>query len=307
MSNDKRERRIQKVWKNKATVEGAGVHLRRAFGFEEVPQLDPFLLLDAFKSENPDDYKRGFPWHPHRGIETITYILEGDVEHADSLGNRGIISPGDVQWMTAGGGIIHQEMPKGDARGQMWGFQLWANLPKAHKMMDPRYREVKQAAIPKVQTPAGATVRVVCGAVAGVHGPVQEIVTDPEFLDVSVPAGKSFTHPVTSGHTVFAFVIDGEGYFDPERDPFAREAVGENYFDMARPSGCSEGTLVLYGPGDAVVVNADQRPVRFLLVAGRPLKEPVAWYGPIVMNTQEELRTAFREYEEGTFVKHARH
>jgi redox-sensitive bicupin YhaK (pirin superfamily) len=299
-------RTIKKVWKSKPTIEGAGVHLRRAFGFHEVPQLDPFLLLDAFKSENPDDYKRGFPWHPHRGIETITYVLDGDVEHADSLGNSGVIAAGDVQWMTAGSGIIHQEMPKGDRKGQMWGFQLWSNLPARHKMMDPRYREVKQAAIPQMKTPDGARVRVICGEVAGVQGPVREIVTDPEYLDVSLPAGKSFTHAVKPGHTVFAYVIEGEGYFDPGRDPFAREAAGENYFDMARPCACGVDNLVLYGPGDKIVVTAEQQAVRFLLVAGKPLKEPVAWYGPIVMNTQAELRTAFREYEQGTFVKHPR-
>ncbi len=306
MQNGKSDRRVNKVWKSKRTIEGAGVHLRRAFGFQEVPQLDPFLLLDAFKSENPDDYKRGFPWHPHRGIETITYILDGDVEHGDSMGNRGIIAAGDVQWMTAGSGIIHQEMPKGDRKGQMWGFQLWSNLPARDKMMDPRYREVKQATIPRVKTPDGATVRVICGEVAGVQGPVREIVTDPEYLDVVLPAGNSFTHAVKPGHTVFAYVIEGEGYFDQARDPFAREAVGENYFDMARPCACGADTLVLYGRGDNIVVTAEQQPVRFLLVAGKPLKEPVAWYGPIVMNTQAELRTAFREYEQGTFVRHPR-
>ncbi len=303
MPNGKSSRAVQKVWKSKPTIEGAGVHLRRAFGFQEVPQLDPFLLLDDFHSENPDDYKNGFPWHPHRGMETITYVLDGDVEHGDSMGNRGVISPGDVQWMTAGGGIIHQEMPKGDPKGRMWGFQLWSNLPARHKMMDPRYREVKQAAIPLVKTPDGATVRVICGEVAGVQGPVREIVTDPEYLDVSLPAGKTFTHATKPGHTVFAYVIEGEGYFDPGRDPFAREAVGEKYLDMAPSCICGEGTLVLYGSGDSVVVGTDARPVRFLLVAGKPLKEPVAWYGPIVMNTKEELRTAFREYEQGTFVK----
>ena len=299
-------RTIKKVWKSKPTIEGAGVHLKRAFGFHEVPQLDPFLLLDAFHSENPDEYRAGFPWHPHRGMETITYVLDGDVEHGDSLGNRGIISAGDVQWMTAGSGIVHQEMPKGDPKGQMWGFQLWSNLPAGHKMMDPRYRELKQAAIPLVKTPDGAIVRLICGEVAGVQGPVREIVTDPAYLDVSLPAGKSFTHPVRAGDTVFAYVIEGQGYFDEGRDPFAREAVGETYFDMARPCACGEDTLVLYGPGDSIVVSTEKQPVRFLLVAGRPLKEPVAWYGPIVMNTQEELRTAFREYEQGTFVKHPR-
>ena len=299
-------RRIKKVWKAKPTIEGAGVRLKRVFGNHEVPQLDPFLLLDDFRSNDPAEYVRGFPWHPHRGIETITYVLAGDVEHGDSLGNRGVISSGDVQWMTAGSGIIHQEMPKGDREGRMWGFQLWANLPARHKMMDPRYREVKRDDIPEATTAEGATVRVVCGEVAGVRGPVREIVTEPDYLDVSIPARSTFRHPVKAGHTVFAYVFEGEGYFDPERDPYAREDVGERYFDMERPCVCGNGTVVLYGPGDTVAVSTEERPVRFLLVSGRPLGEPVAWYGPIVMNTQAELRVAFREYEQGTFVKHAR-
>jgi len=299
-------RRIRKVWKAKPTIEGAGVHLKRVFGYHEVPQLDPFLLLDDFRSNDPAEYVRGFPWHPHRGIETITYVLAGDVEHGDSLGNRGVISSGDVQWMTAGSGIIHQEMPKGDREGRMWGFQLWANLPARHKMMDPRYREVKRDDIPEATTAEGATVRVVCGEVAGVRGPVREIVTEPEYLDVAIPARSTFRHPVKAGHTVFAYVFEGEGYFDPERDPYAREDVGESYFDMERPCVCGDRTVVLYGPGDTVAVSTEERPVRFLLVSGRPLGEPIAWYGPIVMNTQAELRVAFREYEQGTFVKHAR-
>jgi len=299
-------RRIEKVWKSKPTVEGAGVHLRRAFGFQEVPRLDPFLLLDDFRSNEPPEYQRGFPWHPHRGMETITYVLAGDVEHGDSLGNRGVIGAGDVQWMTAGSGIVHQEMPKGDSQGRMWGFQLWANLPASHKMMDPRYREVKRDDIPMAETADGARVRVISGEVAGVRGPVREIVTDPEYLDVALPPGRTFTHTVKPTHTVFAYVIEGEGYFDPERDPYAREVVGESYFDMARPCLCGNHSLVAYGPGDTVVVSTEEQPVRFLLVAGRPLNEPVAWYGPIVMNTQAELRTAFREYEQGTFVKHGR-
>jgi redox-sensitive bicupin YhaK (pirin superfamily) len=299
-------RRIKKIWKATPTVEGAGVRLKRVFGNHEVPQLDPFLLLDDFRSNDPAEYVRGFPWHPHRGIETITYVLAGDVEHGDSLGNRGVISSGDVQWMTAGSGIIHQEMPKGDREGRMWGFQLWANLPARQKMMDPRYREVKRDDIPEATTAEGATVRVVCGEVAGVRGPVREIVTEPDYLDVSIPARSTFRHPVKAGHTVFAYVFEGEGYFDPERDPYAREDVGERYFDMERPCVCGNGTVVLYGPGDTVAVSTEERPVRFLLVSGRPLGEPVAWYGPIVMNTQAELRVAFREYEQGTFVKHAR-
>ena len=297
-------RQIKKVWKSIPTMEGAGVRLKRVFGFHEVPQLDPFLLLDCFQSDNRDDYVRGFPWHPHRGIETITYVLDGDVEHQDSLGNKGIIKPGDVQWMTAGSGIVHQEMPKGDAKGRMWGFQLWSNLPRSQKMMDPRYREVTAATIPTVKTPDGATVRVICGTVGDTQGPVKEIVTDPEYLDVSLPAGKSFTHSVKPGYTVFAFVAEGEAHFDSARSPFDRENIGENYFDMKPACVCGEGTIALYGPaGDTVLVTADKKPVRFLLVSGKPLKEPVAWYGPIVMNTQQELKTAFAEFQAGTFIK----
>jgi redox-sensitive bicupin YhaK (pirin superfamily) len=289
-------RAVAKTWKSQPTVEGAGVHLERAFGFAQMPQLDPFLLLDAFRSENPEDYKRGFPWHPHRGIETITYLLDGEVEHGDSLGNRGLIAAGDVQWMTAGSGIIHQEMPRGDGKGQMWGFQLWANLPARDKMMAPRYRELKRDQIPRIATDDGVIVRVVSGTVDGVRGPVREIVTDPDFFDVSLPAGKSFRQKTKPDYTVFAYVTDGEGYFDP-----SYAASGE--IDT-QPLG--QGTMVLYGAGDELVVTADKRPVRFLLVSGRPLKEPIAWHGPIVMNTQAELRIAFEEYQRGTFVKHGR-
>src|ERR1051326_2218226 len=207
-------RTVKSVWKSVPTMDGAGVALKRAFGFHELPRLDPFLLLDNFKSDNRDDYKNGFPWHPHRGIETITYVLDGDVEHKDSLGNAGVIGSGDIQWMTAGSGIIHQEMPQGNRKGEMWGFQLWANLPAQDKMMDPRYREVKDANLPKVKTKDGATVRVIAGEIEGIRGPVQDVVTDPEYLDVTLPAGKMFTHAVTPGHTVFAYVVEGEGTFD---------------------------------------------------------------------------------------------
>ena len=295
---------IKKVWKSIPTIEGAGVRLRRVFGFDEVPQLDPFLLLDCFHSDNRDDYVRGFPWHPHRGIETVTYVLDGDVEHQDSLGNRGIIRPGDVQWMTAGSGIIHQEMPQGSPTGRMWGFQLWANLPRRDKMMDPRYREVTAKQIPAVKTTDGATVRIICGQVGDAQGPVREIVTDPEYLDVSLPAGKTFTHAVKSGYTVFAYVVEGEAYFDPGRNPFNREAIGENYFDMTPSCVCGEGTIALYeSAGDTVLVTTQKKPVRFLLISGKSLKEPLAWYGPIVMNTKEELQAAFQEFEQGTFIK----
>jgi len=296
-------RAIRKVWRATPTVEGAGVHLKRVFGYREVPLLDPFLLLDDFRSDDPSKFLPGFPWHPHRGIETITYVLEGNVEHGDSMGNQGDISAGDVQWMTAGSGIVHQEMPKGDARGRMGGFQLWANLPASRKMMDPRYREVKRAEIPEVALPGGAKVRVVCGRVNGAEGPVRDIVTDPEYLDVSVPAGASFRHPAKRGHTVFAYVFEGDAWFDPGRDPFAREEVGRNYFDMDRECLVGPESLVLYGDGDEVSVTAGEKAVRFLLVSGKPIREPVEWYGPIVMNTREEIRVAFEEYRKGTFIK----
>jgi redox-sensitive bicupin YhaK (pirin superfamily) len=284
------ERKIRQTWRSQATTEGAGVRLKRAFGFHETPRLDPFLLLDAFHSENPDDYRRGFPWHPHRGIETITYILDGEVEHGDSMGNRGLISAGDVQWMTAGSGIIHQEMPKGDRKGEMWGFQLWSNLPARTKMMDPRYQEVKQSQIPVAKTAGGATVRVIAGEAAGTRGPVREIVTDPLLLDVSLPAGKIFTQAVAPGHNAFAYVMEGEGLFETAAPGAAPQAYGE-------------GSLILFGAGEHVSVSAEKRPLRFLLAAGKPLREPIAWYGPVVMNTQAEIKTAFEEFEKGTFVK----
>jgi quercetin 2,3-dioxygenase len=299
-------RKINKVWQSKPTLEGAGVHLHRGFGYDQVPQFDPFLLLDDFRGDDPLDYLKGFPWHPHRGIETITYVLAGEVDHSDSLGNRGVIAPGDVQWMTAGSGIIHQEMPKGDDQGRMYGFQLWANLPASHKMMEPRYRDVKGAHIPEVVLPQGVNVKIICGRVNGTAGPVRDIVTEPEYLDVSVPAGAEFRHPLRRGHTAFAYVIEGEGYFDPERDAYAHEVVGANYFDFDRRCVCGNRTIILYGDGDEVVVAAPTSPLRFLLISGAPIGEPVAWYGPIVMNTREELQFAFKEYEEGTFIKHAK-
>jgi redox-sensitive bicupin YhaK (pirin superfamily) len=299
-------RKIRKVLQSKPTIEGAGVHLKRVFGFSQVPMFDPFLLLDDFRSNTPEHYVKGFPWHPHRGIETITYVIGGSVEHGDSMGNSGVITAGDVQWMTAGGGIIHQEMPQGDPEGRMYGFQLWANLPKSYKMMDPRYRDVKQAQIPEMSLPSGATVKVICGTVNGTQGPVQDIVTDPEYLDVTVPPGTTFSHLVDRGKTVFAYVIDGEGYFDQDRDAYAHEIIGSNYFDLKRSCVCGNGTVVLYGDGDEVSVTSEKSGVRFLLISGRPIGEPVAWYGPIVMNTQEELKRAFQEYQDGTFLKHAR-
>lgn len=298
------QRAIKKIWKSQPVIEGAGVHLKRVFGFHELPLLDPFLLLDDFRSENPDEYKAGFPWHPHRGIETITYVLDGDVEHGDSMGNKGNISAGDVQWMTAGSGIIHQEMPLGNSKGQMLGFQLWANIPAHSKMMNPRYRGITSNEIPLVTTSEGAKVKVICGEVNGTVGPVRDIVIEPEYYDIEIPAGKTFVHQVKPDHTVFAYVIDGKAYFDPARSPFMHDAAGANYFDMQPPCACSDGMFILYETGGShVTITTDKHSVRFLLISGKPLNEPVAWYGPIVMNTKEELRTAFEEYKNGTFVK----
>ncbi|MDO8715277.1 MAG: pirin family protein [Dehalococcoidales bacterium] len=280
-------RKVKTVFKSKPTVEGAGVHLNRAFGFNEAPSLDPFLLLDSFRSSNPADYVKGFPWHPHRGIETITYVLRGEVEHGDSMGNKGIIRAGDVQWMTAGSGIIHQEMPRGEQTGLLWGFQLWANLPAANKMMEPRYREIKKENIPEIVTNGGAKVKIICGGINGVMGPVKDIVSDPEYLDISIPVKSQFRHNVKRGHKLLAYVIEGAGRFDDKPD------------SMAGPD-----NLVIFDDGDEVVIRSDDRPLRFLLISGEPIEEPVAWYGPIVMNTQAELEAAFEEYDNGTFIKH---
>ena len=299
-------RKIRKVLKSKPTIEGAGVHLQRVFGFTHVPMFDPFLLLDDFRSDYPENYIKGFPWHPHRGIETITYVIQGDVEHGDSMGNQGVISAGDIQWMTAGSGIIHQEMPKGDSGGRMYGFQLWANLPRSHKMMDPRYRDVKSGQVPEVLLENGARVRAICGQVVDRKGPVHDIITDPEYLDVTVPPGSEFIHPTKRGHTVFAYVIGGKGCFCNEKKPFSYEIEGNNYFDMQANPFISDRSLVLFGDGDQVMVSTESDPVRFLLISGRPIGEPVAWYGPIVMNTQDELRIAFEEYNNGEFIKHKR-
>jgi redox-sensitive bicupin YhaK (pirin superfamily) len=296
-------RKIRKIIKSMPTIEGAGVHIKRAFGFHQVPELDPFLLFDEFHSGNQKDYEDGFPWHPHRGIETITYVFEGEIMHEDSLGNNGLIVPGDVQWMTAGSGIIHQEMPVGDENGRLWGFQLWANLPASHKMMRPRYQEIKSSKIPELLMGKGLKVRVICGEVNGVEGPVREIVTDPEYLDVTVPAHEKFSHITMPDYTVFAYVIEGKGYFDDEEDPCALEIEGSRYLDPAENCAIRPECLVLYGAGDSIEVTAGDKGVRFLLISGKPIGEPVAWYGPVVMNTQEELKTAFEEYRQGTFIK----
>ena len=298
-----KNRKIHKILKSKPTLEGAGVHLQRAFGFGDTQTFDPFLLLDDFRNDSPDAYAPGFPWHPHRGIETITYVLRGKVEHGDSMGNRGVIGAGDVQWMTAGSGIVHQEMPEGDPDGRMYGFQLWANLPQANKMMQPRYQDVKSDQIPVVTLEGGASVRLICGEVAGVRGPVENIVIDPQYLDMTVPAQTRFTFPTPAGHTVFAYIIDGKASFCDEQDPFAHEREGSNYFDMQHERWLGDRSLVVFEDGEQILVNTQDYPVRFLLISGRPIHEPVAWYGPIVMNTQKELRQAFEELENGTFIK----
>ncbi len=288
-------RTIKKVLKSTPVIEGAGVHLQRVFGFSEVGLFDPFLLLDDFRSANPDHYLKGFPWHPHRGIETITYVLDGDVEHADSMGNKGTISSGDVQWMTAGSGIIHQEMPKGDTNGTMNGFQLWANLPANKKMMEPRYQEILSAQIPTIELTGGIRIKIICGEVDGVKGPVQDIITDPEYLDISMPAHTTFSHPSKQDHTLFAYVIDGQGSFGTEK--------GEDGTANQPKPLIGNGEIVLFKDGDGVTISTEEYPVRFLLVSGKPIGEPIAWHGPMVMNTQAELETALQEFQEGTFIK----
>jgi redox-sensitive bicupin YhaK (pirin superfamily) len=298
-------RKIRKIIKGKPVIEGAGVHLKRVFGFGAPADFDPFLLLDDFRSTEPERFLKGFPWHPHRGIETITYMLEGSVEHGDSLGNSGVINPGEVQWMTAGSGIIHQEMPKGDEKGCMGGFQLWANLPASHKMMDPRYREILKEQIPVVSKSNGAGIAVICGEFDGVRGAVKDIVTDPAYLDIHVPEGERLVFPVNSGHTAMAYVIEGRALFGPEKNAFSYDIEPPNYFEMDSDPFISNGDLVLFAGGRQVEVKTEKDGVRFLFMSGRPLGEPVAWRGPIVMNTREELREAFEDLERGTFIRYA--
>jgi quercetin 2,3-dioxygenase len=296
-------RPIKRLSKSKPTIEGAGVHLRRAFGFGNTSEFDPFLLLDDFRNDIPEDYLAGFPWHPHRGIETITYVLAGSVEHGDSLGNRGTISAGDVQWMTAGSGIIHQEMPKGDQAGRMHGFQLWANLPSSLKMTAPRYQDVKADDIPVVTDDDGTIARIVCGSFWGTIGPVTGIAADPIYLDVSIPPGRRKILPVETMRHAFAYVFAGSGKFCNASGPLAVPTEGVGWLDTDPPAESENRSLVLFDRGDEVAVQTGDDGIRFLLISGKPLQEPVAWYGPIVMNTQEQLRQAFEELEQGTFLK----
>ncbi len=291
------------MMESKPTMEGAGVHLRRAFGFGNTTDYDPFLLFDDFRNDIPQDYLAGFPWHPHRGIETITYVLAGTVEHSDSMGNKGAIGVGDVQWMTAGHGIIHQEMPKGDVEGRMHGFQLWANLPSAMKMSAPRYQEVGAKEIPLVTDDDGTGVRIVCGSFWGKRGPVDGVAADPIYLDVSVPPGHRKSLPVETGRHVFAYVFAGAGKFCNASGPLAVPTEGVKWSDTAPPSDASNRSLILFDNGDEVTVQAGDEGIRFLLVSGKPIQEPVAWYGPIVMNTQDQLREAYQDLQRGTFLE----
>ena len=296
-------RPVKRIVEAQPTVEGAGVKLRRAFGFGDTAETDPFLLFDDFRNERPEDFIAGFPWHPHRGIETITYVLSGTVAHGDSLGNHGTLGSGDVQWMTAGRGILHQEMPKGDPTGRMHGFQLWANLPASLKMTKPRYQDVLGKDVPEITDDDGTRVRIVCGEFWGKRGPVAGIAADPSYLDVSVPPGKRKTLEVDTRRHAFAYVFEGSGTFrdaSPARGVLTEQG-GPNPELVREPVG--NRSLVMFDSGDEVVVQAGEQGIRFLLVSGRPIEEPVAWYGPIVMNTPEELRQAYSELRAGTFIR----
>jgi quercetin 2,3-dioxygenase len=297
-------RAVKEIFETKPTIEGAGVKLQRAFGFGKTHEFDPFLLLDDFRNENPADYLAGFPWHPHRGIETITYVLAGEVAHGDSLGNKGRMTSGDVQWMTAGSGILHQEMPKGDANGRMHGFQLWANLPAALKMTDPRYQDIPSSAIPEVTEDDGTRARIICGEFWGKTGPVEGVAADPRYVDISIPPFTRKRIKVETTRNAFAYVFAGAGTFSDASTPQA--VLTESPVDAnAQPVyDAKNHSLVLFDRGDEIVVQAGPEGIRFLLVSGKPLEEPVAWYGPIVMNTQAELQTAMRELQTGKFIKH---
>lgn len=296
-------RAVTRVAQSEPTVEGAGVKLRRAFGFGKTSEFDPFLLLDDFRNENPEDYLAGFPWHPHRGIETITYVLAGSVEHGDSLGNRGQMGPGDVQWMTAGRGILHQEMPKGDEGGRMHGFQLWANLPASLKMTEPRYQDIAAQDIPEVTDDDGTRVRVICGEFWGKQGPVQGVAADPRYLDVSVPPGQRKRLQVDRAARAFAYVFAGSGTFRDASAPLGVRNEMAGAVDAAGATDTGNRSLVVFDQGDEIVVQAGDEGIRFLLVSGKPIEEPVAWYGPIVMNTREELARAIDELRSGTFIR----
>ena len=294
-------RPVKQVTESQPHIEGAGVRLRRGFGFGNTTEFDPFLLFDDFRGDTPDDYRAGFPWHPHRGIETITYVLAGTVDHGDSLGNHGSLGAGDVQWMTAGRGIMHQEMPQGDAQGRMHGFQLWANLPASLKMTEPRYQDIAAKDIPEITDDDGTRVRVIVGTFWGKSGPVEGVAADPRYIDVSVPPGQRKRLAVETSHHAFAYVFAGAGTFRDASVPTG--VLTEQADDSVRREMTGNRSLVLFDRGDEVVVQAGDEGIRFLLVSGKPIEEPVAWYGPIVMNTQEQLRQAVSELRAGTFIK----
>jgi redox-sensitive bicupin YhaK (pirin superfamily) len=295
-------RPVKQIIESTPAVEGAGVRLRRAFGFGNTEEFDPFLLLDDFRNDRPEDYLAGFPWHPHRGIETITYVLAGNVEHGDSLGNRGSLGAGDIQWMTAGRGILHQEMPRGDERGRMHGFQLWANLPSSLKMTTPRYQDIKSADVPEITDDDGTRVRVICGSFWGRTGPVEGVAADPRYLDIWVPPGRRRILQVETTRHAFAYVFEGSGTFRDASEP--RAPLTEQVSDGAiRRDTTGNRSLVLFDRGDEIVVRAGEEGIRFLLVSGKPLDEPVAWYGPIVMNTRDEIAQALAELRDGTFIR----
>jgi hypothetical protein len=296
-------RAVKRIVQSQPTVEGAGVKLRRAFGFGDTSETDPFLLFDDFRNERPADYLAGFPWHPHRGIETITYVLTGSVSHGDSLGNAGTLGAGDIQWMTAGRGILHQEMPQGDPQGRMHGFQLWANLPSSLKMTAPRYQDVAARDIPEVMDDDGTRVRVVCGSFWGKTGPVEGVAADPNYLDVWVPPGRRKTFAVDTRRHAFAYVFEGSGTFRDASAPFGVLTDQPGPVERVAREQTGNRSLVLFDAGDEVTVQAGESGIRFLLVSGKPLEEPVAWYGPIVMNTEEELRQAYAELQAGTFIQ----
>jgi len=289
-----RPRAVQRAIDPQPVIEGAGVRLKRSIATATLDYLDPFLLFDHFGSDDPDDYLAGFPWHPHRGIETVTYMLAGEVDHRDSIGNSGAIGAGDVQWMTAGGGIMHEEMPRAPRDGHMEGFQLWVNLPAELKMTKPRYQDVSAAAIPEVRREDGTVIRVVAGEVDGVPGAVSEIYAEPEYLDVALPAGVGFVQPVPRGHAALAYVFEGEGRFGVGDDLGDRDGLAGELLSAPR--------MAVFGDGDEVRVQADDAPLRFLLVSGKPLGEPIARYGPFVMNTREELQIALQDLRDETFV-----
>lgn len=298
-------RYVSEVFHRRGVTEGAGVRLQRVFGYHQVPKFDPFLLLDDFSSDDPEDYVAGFPPHPHRGIETITYLKTGTVEHGDSLGNNGVIGPGDCQWMSSGSGIIHKEMPKGDERGRMHGFQLWANMPSDLKMSAPAYRDIRSDTIPRVVYPEGTTVNLIAGDLSGIRGPYHDSRLEPEYFDVFIPPQSTFSHSLEHSHTAFAYIYEGQGLFCEEDGYLPEVSELANYTQIEKRNHYSSGELLLFSKGLHISVRTEKTPMRFLFVSGKPLHEPISWYGPMVMNTKSQIMQALNEYHSGTFLKHS--